>query len=48
MTVDKKRRFSGIIRLFGQERFEIFQKSHVCVVGIGGVGSWVTESLVRH
>ena len=48
MTVDTKRRFSGIIRLFGQERFEIFQKSHVCVVGIGGVGSWVTESLVRH
>ncbi len=48
MTVDTKRRFSGIIRLFGQERFEIFQKSHVCVVGIGGVGSWAIESLVRH
>jgi tRNA A37 threonylcarbamoyladenosine dehydratase len=48
MTVDTKRRFSGIIRLFGQDRFEIFQKSHVCIVGIGGVGSWVAESLVRH
>ena len=48
MTVDTKRRFSGIVRLFGQERFDIFQKSHVCVVGIGGVGSWVAESLVRH
>lgn len=48
MTVDIERRFSGIIRLFGKDRFKIFQDSHVCVVGIGGVGSWVVESLVRH
>ena len=48
MTVDKERRFGGIIRLYGRDRFEIFQKSHVCVVGIGGVGSWAAESLVRH
>ena len=48
MTVDTFRRFSGIIRLFGKDRFQIFQKSHVCVVGIGGVGSWVAESLARH
>ena len=36
MTVDIERRFSGIIRLFGKDRFKIFQDSHVCVVGIGG------------
>ena len=48
MTIDKERRFGGVIRLFGQERFDVFQRSHVCVVGIGGVGSWAAESLVRH
>jgi tRNA A37 threonylcarbamoyladenosine dehydratase len=26
----------------------LIQNCHVCVVGIGGVGSWVVESLVRH
>ena len=48
MPIDKERRFGGVIRLFGQERFDVFQRSHVCVVGIGGVGSWAAESLVRH
>ena len=32
----------------GEDRLEIFKKSHICIVGIGGVGSWVAESLARH
>ncbi|WP_019613131.1 tRNA cyclic N6-threonylcarbamoyladenosine(37) synthase TcdA [Psychromonas ossibalaenae] len=40
-------RFGGIKRLYGSKALNKFQKSHVCVVGIGGVGSWVAESLAR-
>ena len=45
---DLKRRFGGIIRLYGQRKFKKFQSSHVCIIGIGGVGSWVAESMARH
>lgn len=40
-------RFGGIARLYGQKALETFQQSHVCVIGVGGVGSWVVESLAR-
>lgn len=40
-------RFGGIARLYGQKALEKFQQSHVCVIGVGGVGSWVVESLAR-
>ena len=46
--IDTERRFGGIIRLFGETQFNRFQSSHVCIVGIGGVGSWVAESMARH
>jgi tRNA A37 threonylcarbamoyladenosine dehydratase len=45
--VDKERRFSGLGRLLGDERANAVQRSHVAVVGIGGVGSWAAEALVR-
>ena len=45
---DLTRRFGGIIRLYGLKKFEKFQSSHVCIIGIGGVGSWVAESMARH
>ena len=45
--VDLERRFGGIIRLYGEKKFRLIQNCHVCVVGIGGVGSWVVESLVK-
>ncbi len=41
------RRFIGIVRLYGEEIYQKFANSHVCVIGLGGVGSWVTEALVR-
>ena len=48
VKVDLERRFGGIIRLYGEKKFRLIQNCHVCIVGIGGVGSWVVESLVRH
>ena len=45
---DPGRRFGGVIRLYGLQKFKIFQSSHVCIVGIGGVGSWVAESMARN
>lgn len=46
-SVDLLRRFGGIRRLYGAEAFERFANAHVCVVGIGGVGSWAAEALAR-
>ncbi len=39
--------FEGIKNLFGSEAFEKIKKSHVCIIGLGGVGSWSAEALVR-
>jgi tRNA A37 threonylcarbamoyladenosine dehydratase len=41
------KRFGGIGRLFGQEGLERIRRAHVCVVGLGGVGSWAVEALAR-
>ena len=40
-------RFDGIARLYGVDALNQFQSAHVCVVGIGGVGSWIVEALAR-
>lgn len=40
-------RFGGVARLYGEASLENFTKSHVAVIGIGGVGSWAVESLAR-
>lgn len=40
-------RFGGIARLYGQTAAKQLAKAHACVIGIGGVGSWVAEALVR-
>ena len=45
--VDFERRFGGIGRLYGQAALERFRSAHVCVVGVGGVGSWIVEALAR-
>ena len=44
---DVGRRFSGMERLYGMEPARAIRESHVAVVGIGGVGSWVAEALAR-
>lgn len=40
-------RFGGTARLYGQSALQLFADAHVCVVGIGGVGSWAAEALAR-
>lgn len=40
-------RFGGVARLLGMQGLERLYQSHVAVVGIGGVGSWVVEGLAR-
>lgn len=44
---DYDNRFGGISRLYGKLAFNILQQAHICVIGIGGVGSWAAESLAR-
>lgn len=40
-------RFGGIARLYGVAALERLTRAHVCVIGIGGVGSWTAEALAR-
>ncbi len=47
LEVDYRRRFAGVARLYGAEGLARLQAAHVCVVGIGGVGSWAVEALAR-
>ena len=39
--------FARTKSLFGHEKFEKIQNAHVAVFGIGGVGGYVVEALVR-
>ena len=45
--IDFERRFGGIARLYGEGALARFRGAHVCVVGVGGVGSWAVEALAR-
>lgn len=40
-------RFGGIRRVYGEAQAELLSRSHFCVVGVGGVGSWAVEALAR-
>ena len=40
-------RFAGVDRLYGRGSVARLQQRHVCVVGLGGVGSWAVEALAR-
>ncbi|MFA9499956.1 tRNA cyclic N6-threonylcarbamoyladenosine(37) synthase TcdA [Mannheimia sp. E30BD] len=42
-----EQRFGGIGRLYTPEGLEKLRRSHICVIGIGGVGSWAVEALAR-
>ncbi|MDR2689105.1 MAG: tRNA threonylcarbamoyladenosine dehydratase [Azoarcus sp.] len=46
-AVDLARRFGGIERLYGAGSVAWLAGARVCVVGVGGVGSWVVEALAR-
>jgi tRNA A37 threonylcarbamoyladenosine dehydratase len=44
---DSVERFSGIQRLYGAVAAQQIRAMHVCVIGLGGVGSWAVEALAR-
>lgn len=44
---DLSTRFRAVGRLYGADSLQRLQASHVAVVGLGGVGSWVVEALAR-
>lgn len=45
--IDFERRFGGIARLYGAPALQAFRNARICVIGVGGVGSWVVEALAR-
>jgi tRNA A37 threonylcarbamoyladenosine dehydratase len=47
MTDDFAQRFGGIGRLFGADGLARLRRARVCVIGVGGVGSWTVEALAR-
>jgi len=47
MSTQVDSRFAGIERLYGVGSVARFTRAHVCIVGIGGVGSWAAEALAR-
>lgn len=47
MDQEYEARFSGIGRLYGVDAMVKLSQAHVCVVGVGGVGSWTVEALAR-
>ena len=40
-------RFLRTEMLLGREAMERLSSAHVCVLGLGGVGSWCAEALAR-
>ncbi len=46
--LDFERRFGGVRRLYGDAALQRFRQAHVCVIGVGGVGSWAVEALARN
>ena len=46
--IDFERRFGGVKRLHGEAGLSKLQAAHICVIGIGGVGSWAAEALARN
>lgn len=44
---DHERRFGGLERLYGDGARLALHRSHVAVIGVGGIGSWAAEALAR-
>lgn len=39
--------FGALSRVYGRQAYEYLSQLRICVVGIGGVGSWAVEALAR-
>ncbi len=46
-SIDLSRRFGGVARVYGEAARQRFSQAHVCILGLGGVGSWAVEALAR-
>ena len=44
---DFEEKFGSLKRVYGEAMVEMLRSLHVCVIGVGGVGSWTAESLIR-
>ena len=44
---DYDTRFGGVVRLYGRRPAARIRAMRVCVIGMGGVGSWAVEALAR-
>lgn len=44
---DYDQRFVALQRLYGERAYALLPTLHLCVVGLGGVGSWAAEALAR-
>jgi tRNA A37 threonylcarbamoyladenosine dehydratase len=47
-SMNVARRFGGVSRLYGVNGLAKLQTMHICVIGIGGVGSWAAEAVARN
>lgn len=44
---DYEEKFGSLSRVYGEDNMARFKAAHICVIGIGGVGSWAAEALAR-
>lgn len=44
---DYDERFNGVANLIGKDKMNILTNANICVIGLGGVGSWSAEALAR-
>jgi tRNA A37 threonylcarbamoyladenosine dehydratase len=44
---DYEEKFGSLARVYGDKLLAQIRNSHICIVGIGGVGSWAVEALAR-
>ncbi len=44
---NNEERFGSLDRVYGSQVMQTLANVHICVVGIGGVGSWIVEALAR-
>ena len=44
---NNEERFGSLARVYGSEAMLSLHEAHICVVGVGGVGSWIAEALAR-
>ncbi len=42
-----QQRFAGLERVYGRLTLNTFKSAHICIIGLGGVGSWAVEALAR-